>query len=201
MKRPRDSQRSKCYAAEDACQKELGIKPNLTLVQCRALIQKLANEHPAIDIGYTIQVKDGRGCRRAWACTTKGSAVIKLPRFARTKQTVIHEFTHIVIWLRDYRAGTKSAAHGWQFCAEYLDLVEQYISKKHAATLRKCFKDGGVKHKAPVKRKRQLTDEQKAELAERLKKARAAKAKKQGHSNLARVWTLEQELGRLFAPS
>lgn len=113
--RPRDYQRAKVYRWEQA-----HVFPHagerLSLDACRELVAAAYGwaERPRRGAAWSPpQVQDGRGRRHA--CGSR--AVIKLPRWARTRAIVLHECAH----------GLAPDQHGPQFVATYVALLEQFV--------------------------------------------------------------------------
>lgn len=59
----------------------------------------------------TVQVRDGRGRRSACASNVRGQPVIKLPLWARTPSTILHELAHHLAGLREHHTATYKAAY------------------------------------------------------------------------------------------
>lgn len=179
MPQPRDSQRSKLYAAEDAAF-DLGYngfqsRDTLSLQECQAIVDKVwaskiirRKYSRATRYSLAPLVCDGRGRRRA--CYSPGRHVIKLPRWSRQKYIVLHEIAHALAYASD------RAFHGWEFCECYLHLVRVFVNRGAEDKLKQEFKTRRVRFKP--KRTRTMTAEQRQVTGERLKKAREAKAKK-----------------------
>lgn len=180
MGSPRDSQRAKLYAGErktylwapgkpdhpdridDVKQIDRWLKSRLKLLS----IQK----RYARELRRPIRVDDGRGCRSALG----GGGVIKLPRWSRFKLVILHETAHVIC---ERRYGDSVAAHGWQFAAIFLDLVQFGMGADARKELERGFKETRCRWRAPKKRK-PMTADAKAVLADRLAGARAARAAK-----------------------
>jgi hypothetical protein len=121
--------------------------------------------------GGGLVIRNGQGTRIArggsdWG----GNANLNLPAWARSKHVVLHELAHAV--------APHGSVHGWRFCEIYLRLVHIGMGKDAMLRLKAEFDKPGrdrVRYRKP-RAKRELTPEQKAELTERLTKARAAKA-------------------------
>lgn len=113
-------------------------------------------------------VGDGRGRRRA--CGWSGG--IKIPLWARNEAVVIHELAHTVTHRQH---GYDTAAHGWQFCSVYLTLTLHAMGREAHDTLKRAFRENRVRYTAP-RAKRELTDEQRQALADRLALGRLAAA-------------------------
>jgi len=134
VKRQRDSQRSKLYAWERqyvdgrptwaswAERHETGKHPKMTLAECQALVNKVWRSY--FGPGPTPpEVKDGRGSRRALA----GFFHISLPRWARTRHSVLHEVTHSIL---DRSCRYDLAGHGPEFVRIYCELLVRYDGRK-----------------------------------------------------------------------
>lgn len=179
----RDSQRQKLYDAERAALdvKGLTMKRWETVPEMQAYVNKLLDSawfkrhwprkggSEGIWLGANgfvfapkVEVRDGRGHRRA----TYGGGVIQMPKWARKEWVMLHELAHYVTPQRP--------AHGWQFAANYLLLVQHQLGKEAADALRAKFKFFRVRYTKP-RAKRPMTEEQKQVLRERLVKARAAR--------------------------
>lgn len=167
----RDSQRKRVYTAEHVLMNY--AKPLPTVKDVERFIKKQM-ERKAILKRYPhankeTAVADGRGCKRALA---HGTRKISIPIWARNDWVVIHEMAHIINARENW---WPKAAHGWEYCSIYLDLVRFIMGVEAHDALKASFKKHKVKYKKPKSRK-PLTPEQKAALAERLKAARLAKA-------------------------
>lgn len=86
---------------------------------------------------------------------------------------IVHELAHVY----DTRDPYKFASHDRVFAALYLNLVRVLLGHRWGARLQAAFDKRKVKYRAE-RAKRNLTDEQRAVLRERLVKARAAKQEK-----------------------
>lgn len=178
----RDSQRSKLYRAEERAFPKMKTGPHAGLESVADVERFLARmvkkawfvrRFGAYGRGFKSfrlpRIGDGRG-RRA-AC---GSAnVLKLPPWSRTRVVVLHEFAHC---LNQRINGGRVAGHGWQFAAIYVELVRFEMGKEAADKLKAEFKAGRVRWKRPRK-KRELSNEERAAIAARLKAGREAKGK------------------------
>ncbi|MDX6752620.1 hypothetical protein SH611_22710 [Geminicoccaceae bacterium 1502E] len=127
-----DFQRSKVYRWEGR-----HVLPRdtaaLSLDECRALVlaaYRWAEAPAAGDHDWTPPlVTDGRGRRHA--CGSR--AVIKLPRWARTRPVVLHECAH----------GLAPDKHGPRFVAVYVALIEQFMGLPRAA-LEESLAEAGI---------------------------------------------------------
>ena len=157
-RRPRDSQRSKVYKAEqghslwfdEALFDSVGEVQEWVDSICRSRWFKNRFRRHAIDpksvmrYGRSadgIKVLDGRGRRRANG-STRG--FIKLPIWTRSDMHILHEIAHVV-------TSPRVAAHGREFCANYLALVRQFMGREEAIELKTCFKKHRVKYTRPAK--------------------------------------------------
>lgn len=171
MKRERDSQRARVYASDKALESLSKPLPKVADVEAYVerlfAMKRLAKKYPgAIRSGWSLPiVKDGRGVRRAKG----GTSGIIIPLWARNEGVVCHELAHTIAW-RHF--GSAPAAHGWQYCAVYLDIVKWMMGRAAHDALKAAFKANKVRFRQPVKRK--LTVEQRATFAERMRLARAA---------------------------
>lgn len=175
MPRPRDSQRSKVYAAEDAAFPRILGLARLDLNEMQRIVDKVCSsklvqrKYPRAK--HAPLVTDGRARRSAAYDHWRNQ--VKMPTWARTKSALLHELAHALT----YQKG--EAGHGWRFCECYLYLVRVYMSKGAEETLRAEFKARKVKFKPP--RTRRMTDEQRLAASERMK---AMHAQRQADSEL-----------------
>jgi putative metallohydrolase (TIGR04338 family) len=166
MTKPRDNQRSKVYNAEQVIRRN--GQAFTTVAECQAYTDKVLAS-PYVRRKWlkgtkmTATVLDGRGRRNANADWTLRE--IKLPKWARTEDVVLHEISHLL--------APKFEQHGWQFCEIFLDLVRHFMGKDAHDKLKASFKQHRVRFSQPVKRT--LTPEQKAALRERMARAREAR--------------------------
>lgn len=176
--RERDSQRAKVYRSDRSLigwtklTTPLGSDPLMTLPEVTKLVNKVADSAYVIKkygIHHSMDVMDGRGRRSAFGSP---SGVVGFPKWSRSPGIVMHEMAHVY-------TPRRAAAHGWQFCAIYLDLVRHFMGKEAEATLKAAFKKNGVKFTKPrPKRASTMTPEAREALLERLAAARAVKAAK-----------------------
>lgn len=169
----RDSQKTKVYHAEYVLLKEgmAGRERLATVEEMQAWVDKITasawwrKRYPRVT---KITVQPGAGQRRALAFPYR--RIISMPKWSRTKGIILHEITHLVV-------PTHLAAHGWEYCAEYLAIVKHFLGKADHDALKAAFDSERVRYRKPRKRA-PLTPEQKAVLVERLAVARAAKEAK-----------------------
>lgn len=162
----RDTQRGKLYKAERVAHETAPGKPLATVKDIERYLKNKVSGRATLTRRYGIAcdfevwpvaVGDGRGTRRALA---HGTTKITIPGWARNEWIVLHEIAHIVhcrIQFGYARKGMKiegerveelrglSAAHGWQYAAIYIDLVQFCMGAEFADALKQCFKLGKVR--------------------------------------------------------
>lgn len=177
MTRPRDTQRQKVYDAENKV--TVGTKFE-TLEECEVFLAKVCQSKYLVKkYGWMGRNKltekserriplprliRGRAGTRAWASSLN---TITLPEWCWNERIILHELAHLL--------NSSVRMHDWKFCEIYLDLVRHIMGKETHDALKASFKTGRVKFTKP-RAKRELTEEQKQVLRERLTKAREAKA-------------------------
>lgn len=182
MTKKRDTQRSKVYRAEEALKSLVGSE-GLTVPECQALIDKWASSaylrrhYPQASV--RCEVRDGRGHRRAvyyseYAVQEAGfftgwRPVIHLPKWARSKLVLAHEYAH--------HLAPEGAKHDHEWAALYLYLVRVFIGKWAEDELKASFKTNRVKFRPPVKRT--MTDAQRQAARERMVALNAQKAERE----------------------
>lgn len=171
--RPRDSQRSRLYAAERAA---FGHAIDLfSITEVERYVERVWSmkrvQGAFPNLGFLPRVDDGRGRRSACA----SDRAISVPRALRMRWVIVHELAHIIAG-REF--GRRNIAwHGWQFAQTYLRLARLVLGVEAETALKAQFKARRVKHKAP-RSKAPLTPEARAALIERMAQARAARAAK-----------------------
>lgn len=167
-----DTQRSKVYKAERAALAQLDQRKYPTVKDLERRVREIMGSATARKIRdefglrrkTQVSVGDGRGRRAA----SSYGGEIRMPRWARTDWVLLHELAH--------ELAPRSVHHHWPFAHAYLKLVSRFMGTE-AAEAAKALKASFREHKvrfAP-KRKRNLTEEQRQELRDRLAKARAAR--------------------------
>lgn len=132
--RRRDVQRQRVYDFENEC---IGRGEALSLAECDALAETAS----AWYLMRPPTISDGRGRRHACAV---GDALVKLPRWSRVPEVVLHEVAHCVVhhYLRcDYGVG--AAGHGPEFVRVFLDLLSAVLGT-NADTLSEQARARGV---------------------------------------------------------
>lgn len=177
MSKPRDSQRSKLYAAEREAFPEMDTTPEYTTNdECKAYVDKVLGRavvkrhYPRlVERGVEVR-RPNMGQRRALAhagLSWDGQYVISLPRWARSRTVILHELAH-------QATRFQGAAHGWQFAAAYLKLVRTMLGVEAEAKLKAAFRKHRVRWTQP--KRRQLTVEQREAMRVRMAELRARKA-------------------------
>lgn len=161
----RDSQRGKVYKSDHALDTYGRLE---TVPEIEAFVAKLwkserfKKRFPR-EIGCSPpSVRDGRGRRRA----SGGRCQIRMPRWSRTKGIICHELAHTV-HIRSGKGQPWCAAHGWEFCLIYLQIVYILMGWDAHDALKAAFKANRVKYRQPIKR-RPLSPEQRAANIARL---------------------------------
>ncbi len=153
MSRPRDTQRSKVYAAERSIDAWVDGKQG-TLMSIGEVEQFVCStmgmawyKRDFVQKQWHLRfpiIRDGRGHRRA----TGGANTLTFPRWSRYPLVICHEMAHMVA--RRLIPRDVAAAHGPEFCAVYLHLVAHAIDPLVAQDLRAAFRDRGVRFTAPT---------------------------------------------------
>jgi hypothetical protein len=170
----RDRQRSKVYACDGVLAAFGGAERIETLDEIQAWLMSLSRKawykrrwpHHARWVARTdgFDLRDGRGTRIARG----GGRWLNLPRWSRTKGTILHELAHCL--------NRGAEPHGWRFCHTYRLLARFVLGKDAEKALVMAFKKHRVRYKKP-RPKVYLTPERRAELAARM---RAMAAKRRG---------------------
>ncbi len=151
----RDSQRSRVYEAEAALAGDADL---MTIAECRRFVNSIICSRwwKARCNLWSVRVFDGRGTRRArgghfQSSANKAGWGISLPKWARTRATILHELSHVITEHEAWFSGVeewqwpKLPAHGRAFCRNFLALVGRWMGKDEAARLRDSFRDNGAK--------------------------------------------------------
>lgn len=169
---PRDSQRQRLYDAEQVIVLT-GPRPEFrTVEQMQTYVDKLLSSawFQRRWGKHRLTVRPGYGFRRAVAET--GRNRIQMPLWARCEAVLLHEIAHHCTW---WQHRNDVAPHGREYAANYVELVGHLMGRESAELLKVSFRAGKVKFTKP-RAKRELTEEQREELRQRLATARAAKA-------------------------
>jgi putative metallohydrolase (TIGR04338 family) len=136
----RDFQRNRVYTAERRVTlgKRISKVPDIqAYVNSIISMPEFRNHFPRC---HFVDVKDGRGCRRAYGSAYEG--FIKMPVWSRHELIIIHEVAHVVSPL--------DAHHGPVYCGNYLWLINLVMGKKVYLQLRESFLAHGVKFEDPI---------------------------------------------------
>ena len=196
--RPRDSQRSKVYAAErdnvpfgELFTSIEEVERFLTTVFQSAWFQK----HFPEPSGF--QVQNGQGARDAKGWCRQGVCHMKLPQWARTELVILHELGH---GLSQARYGSRNiAGHGHEYCAIYLELVTHFMGAEIGLKLKEAFRKHKVKFR-PKKERQPMTEEQRAAACARLQRVRPVRAvptitkKELAAQHRKKVWEAAQHM-------
>lgn len=165
-----DSQRQKVYDAElevfsrataEKFKTRRGFAGRLNRIARSATVTKIRKEFGLGPVRGTIDV----GLRRAHSRSTSYGGRVEISRTSLDEWTLLHELTHEIL--------PRSISHHWPFAYAYLKLVSRYLGTAKAKELKAAFKKHGVRYRP--KRTRNLTEEQKEILRNRLAQARANK--------------------------
>jgi len=154
----RDSQRSRVYRSEWAWSRSLAEKyrsdltPDQLIDQTNRVWQEQVTGR-GVRYG-PVQVRFNPRFRRGRAVAYPYQRSIRYAASGNAFWIVLHEVAHLM---------EPDSHHGWEWAACYLQLVEQYISKKAATDLRREFRLRRVSFRKTVKRT--LSEKQLAALA------------------------------------
>lgn len=131
-----DWQRTRLYNSEGSWA-EMYEWDELDIHECRAFVKKVTHSKWWKQRGgyRDVQVKDGRGTTRAQAY---GRMAIGLPRGMRSKWVILHELAHTLV-------PYPRPGHGRRFVQVYIDLVHRFLGKEYAQSMRKAFREDGLK--------------------------------------------------------
>ncbi len=138
MTRPRDSQRSKLFTAEQNLDKHLPAEPD-GIFALQKFAQKVVTSSwwqktYATDISISIQHNGPRTCTAPATHTGFGSTYSYGASSRNRKVHLLHALAHIV-------ADPDEAWHGRDFAKKYLELVERFLGKTPAVVLREQYRD------------------------------------------------------------
>lgn len=156
-KQPRDSQRSRIYRAE--IRAFYGRSAKGMRFESLAALQRFL-ERVAADPWFkarfgalsAIEIRDGRGIRHASSAYEPDTrrCVFSFPRWARTKPVVLHELAHAA----SFRRYGLVAAHGPEFAAVFLELIERHLGSAARERLRRAFATLNVGYEPAARTKR-----------------------------------------------
>lgn len=135
----RDNQRKKLYCAEGV----VHGKHFETIPEIQEHVNKIAvsdwwKKHHKF-YTYPITVHDGRGRRNACAV---GMTDIKLPKWSRHEEVILHELAHLVVHSRFGNNG--AAGHGCEFAKVLLLMVKRFMGKEDYLKMKTGFKEHKV---------------------------------------------------------
>lgn len=146
MAQSRDSQRIKVYRAgwEFADLLPDHYMPNIRSVQTwvNGIVGSNWWREQYPDIRH-VEVKDGRGRRKAGGWSSRGWGTITLPRALRHQKTILHELAHVV-------TSYDVASHGKIFVQNWLALVDKWMGDLEGAALRWFLAKHRVKWDEPM---------------------------------------------------
>lgn len=138
--RPRDSQRSRVYAAERAWAAEMGY-PNrgdfADRAEVQAYVDRVTRSRWWLDRGGRRQITVSPGKKRG-AFSYNGRAEISVPRAMMRRWVVLHELAHQL-------SPRHEASHGRTFARRYLAVVQHYLGTDAAKALRRHFREHKVR--------------------------------------------------------
>jgi len=138
MDKLRDTQRSKVYHAERVIHHHGKQFKNMEEVDAYVIRICKTAFWKKLHGAYHIEIKDGRGRRRACAFNW---GTIALPRWARQEAIILHELAHTLVNFDNYNF---TAWHGKEFAKTYLLLVKRFMGKEEHAKLKTSFKENHV---------------------------------------------------------
>lgn len=141
MTKARDSQRIKVYRAEWAVPKASSLGWGKSDNVQKFVIKVLTSAYVTRRYGKLHIPKIEP--KHHGAATYNGSwQRIKLPRWAMTKETVLHEVAHHIV---HWEYGSRCAGHGPEFVKVFLELLSHFISKEYAKQIQSLYAKQGVK--------------------------------------------------------
>ncbi len=147
-KRPRDNQRARVYRAErEAFDVYSDSTPRLDFAAVERFVQGVIAEPWFLDtfgaLG-AVRIKDGRGTRHAYSAydPRRRGVLFSFPRWSRSLPVLLHEIAHPA----SLRRHGLVAAHGPEFAAAYLSLVERHIGTEAHERLHEAFTRHRVHH-------------------------------------------------------
>jgi putative metallohydrolase (TIGR04338 family) len=145
----RDFQRSKVYAAERSALSGDPTPDWATVKEVQVFVNRITRTQWWLKRSWNerhrnreVLVVDGRGSSsgRAFWSARRRTAVIALPRWARSRWVVCHELAHLM-------TPDRFAPHGAEWAANYLALVRRWIGPDAADALEASFVRDRVKHR------------------------------------------------------
>ncbi len=136
--RQRDSQQSRVYSSEHVFTEVWSLRA-LTLSECQQFVDSVTatawwkRRCPTL----VVTVQTGARNGRAWAHHNR----IETSPGSRTRWVMIHELAHILTACDD----NDVAPHGPEFCANFVALARQFLSKQEGDALKASFRRARVK--------------------------------------------------------
>lgn len=172
MTRPRDSQKSRLYAAEYECygwaKMEFQSMPELeeylwSVLENRHVLSKYKMARDIVAGTQKLKVSAGQGHRRALVRFELAHISVTFPRKTRCKWIVLHEIAHML-------TPREAAAHGREFARTYLHLVKLFLGKDTEKKLKAGMKKHKCKYsKTHTRWKGPISQEEKDAMLARLK--------------------------------
>ena len=145
MSRPRDVQRSRVYSAEDKAFNRAGGPEYDSMDECKEYSELIVNSKywKANTDKKSYTLHHGAGHRNAYFKRRGRRRIIVLPKWARKRWVIIHEFAHYLTYLTD---GDAVPSHGRVFCTHYLNLIKELMGEICSKKLVDAFEAEKVKH-------------------------------------------------------
>lgn len=127
----RDSQRQRVYDSEHILADP--SEPKMTVPEMQKWVDEIVGSawwRHRSGIGKVL-VLDGRGRRSACATTLYGQKAIKMPRWMRSRATVLHELAHHL---------SPGYHHDAQFAASMLGLVRRWMGETEGQELKASYR-------------------------------------------------------------
>lgn len=149
--RARDNQRSKVYKSDRSLDDISKPLPSVEDIEAHVsevfASEEVRKAFPSAKWRPPPEVMDGGGRKSAGA----NDRVVIMPRWARREGLLLHELAHTVVY-REYGRHRDIEAHGWQFCAVYLQLVRFMMGREAQDILKMAMISNGVKFRPPRKK-------------------------------------------------
>lgn len=177
MSRAIDSKRSKLYRSEDILD-GFSKRKFETIPECEKYLKSIVKSQwfkkhfPSIPTD--VQIHDGGGMRSAQGGGARYMGVVwmALPKWARKDWVIIHELCHTVTDVDD-------AAHGREYCQNYLKLIQHYLGREAARALKVEFRKNKVWYKP---KRKPMTTEQRLKAIARIQRFQKKKGDTSGNS-------------------
>lgn len=166
--RPRDGKKRAFYTAEDSALKYHNQKhfPSLAYVEDYVRKTVLRDKWFKRIFGVrniAVKPKDGES-----SSGSSSGQYIRIAKCHYIEYVVLHEIAHCIRpltgWAKGKNPDIEHASHGREYAHTYLLLVQHFMGAEAAKKLRESYRKHKIKYTAP----RQISEEQKATLRERL---------------------------------